>query len=65
MGAEFTAKSPADGYTIMGGTISTHAINASLYKNLRYDPVKDFVPITLIARVPNMLVVNPGCRRRT
>ena len=59
LGAEFTAKAPADGYTIMGGTISTHAINASLYKNLPYDPVKDFAPITLIARVPNMLVVNP------
>ena len=59
VGAEFTAKSPADGYTIMGGTISTHAINASLYKSLPYDPVKDFVPITMIARVPNMLVVNP------
>ena len=59
VGAEFTAKSAADGYTIMGGTISTHAINASLYKGLPYDPVKDFVPITLIARVPNMLVVNP------
>jgi tripartite-type tricarboxylate transporter receptor subunit TctC len=43
----------------MGGTISTHAINASLYKSLPYDPVKDFAPITLIARVPNMLVVNP------
>lgn len=60
VGAEFVAKSPADGYTIMGGTISTHAINASLYKNLGYDPVRDFVPITLIARVPNMLVVNPS-----
>ena len=60
VGAEFTAKSAPDGYTIMGGTISTHAINASLYKDLPYDPVKDFVPITMIARVPNMLVVNPG-----
>jgi tripartite-type tricarboxylate transporter receptor subunit TctC len=59
VGADFTAKSPPDGYTIMGGTISTHAINASLYKTLPYDPVKDFVPITMIARVPNMLVVNP------
>src|SRR5438105_2009534 len=59
VGADFTAKAPADGYTIMGGTISTHAINASLYKNLPYDPVKDFVPITLIARVPNMLVIKP------
>ena len=59
VGADYTAKAPADGYTIMGGTISTHAINASLYKSLPYDPVKDFAPITLIARVPNMLVVNP------
>ncbi|HEY2817037.1 MAG TPA: tripartite tricarboxylate transporter substrate binding protein [Casimicrobiaceae bacterium] len=59
VGADFTAKSPPDGYTIMGGTISTHAINASLYKTLPYDPVKDFVPITMIARVPNMLVINP------
>jgi len=58
LGADFVAKSPPDGYTILGGTISTHAINASLYKELPYDPVKDFVPITLIARVPNMLVVN-------
>jgi len=58
LGADFVAKSPPDGYTILGGTISTHAINASLYKDLPYDPVKDFVPITLIARVPNMLVVN-------
>ena len=60
VGAEQVAKSPPDGYTIMGGTISTHAINASLYKNLPYDPVRDFAPITLIVRVPNMLVVNPA-----
>lgn len=58
VGAAEVAKAPADGYTIMGGTISTHAINASLYKDLPYDPVKDFVAVTLIARVPNMLVVN-------
>jgi len=58
LGADFVAKSAPDGYTILGGTISTHAINASLYKDLPYDPVRDFVPITLIARVPNMLVVN-------
>jgi tripartite-type tricarboxylate transporter receptor subunit TctC len=59
VGAVQTAKAAPDGYTIMGGTISTHAINASLYKTLPYDPVKDFTPITLIARVPNVLVVNP------
>jgi tripartite-type tricarboxylate transporter receptor subunit TctC len=58
VGAAEVAKSPPDGYTILGGTISTHAINATLYSNLPYDPVRDFVPITLIARVPNMLVVN-------
>src|SRR4029453_8323262 len=58
--ATYTAKAAPDGYTIMGGTISTHAINASLYKDLQYDPVKDFVPVMLIARVPNMLVVNPN-----
>jgi tripartite-type tricarboxylate transporter receptor subunit TctC len=60
VGATYTAKAPPDGYTIMGGTISTHAINASLYKDLQYDPVKDFAPVMLIARVPNMLVVNPN-----
>jgi tripartite-type tricarboxylate transporter receptor subunit TctC len=58
VGAAEVSKAAPDGYTIMGGTISTHAINASLYSNLPYDPVKDFAPITLIARVPNMLVVN-------
>ena len=59
LGADLAAKSPPDGYTVVGGTISTHAINASLYSKLPYDPVKDFAPITLIARVPNMLVINP------
>jgi tripartite-type tricarboxylate transporter receptor subunit TctC len=60
VGADYVAKSAPDGYTIVGGTISTHAINASLYKSLPYDPVRDFAPITLIARLPNLLVVNPG-----
>ena len=58
LGAAEVAKAAPDGYTIMGGTISTHAINATLYKSLPYDPVKDFAAITLIARVPNMLVIN-------
>ena len=65
LGADFTAKAAPDGYTIMGGTISTHAINASLYSNLPYDPVKDFVAITLLARVPNMLVINPDVPAKT
>jgi tripartite-type tricarboxylate transporter receptor subunit TctC len=60
VGADYVAKAAPDGYTLVGGTISTHAINASLYKSLPYDPVKDFVPITLIARLPNLLVVNPN-----
>ena len=60
VGADYTAKAAPDGYTLVGGTISTHAINASLYKSLPYDPVKDFAPITLIARLPNLLVVNPN-----
>lgn len=59
VGAGFVAKSKPDGYTLFGGTISTHAINASLYKNLSYDPVKDFEPITLVASLPNVLIVSP------
>ena len=65
LGADFVAKAVPDGYTILGGTISTNAINASLYKDLPYDPVKDFIPITLIARVPNMLVVNNDVPAKT
>jgi tripartite-type tricarboxylate transporter receptor subunit TctC len=57
IGATYVAKAPADGYTLMGGTISTHAINASLYKNLPYDPVKDFEPVSLVAFLPNVLLV--------
>ena len=60
VGAEMTAKSPPDGYTIMGGTISTHAINPSVYAKLSYDPIKDFAPVTLLATQPNMLVVHPS-----
>jgi len=60
VGAAFVAKSRPDGYTLFGGTISTHAINASLYKNLPYDPVKDFEPICLVAFLPNVLIVDPN-----
>src|SRR5438552_12121260 len=60
IGAAFVAKAPPDGYTLFGGTISTHAINASLYKNLSYDPVKDFEPIALVATLPNVLLVDPN-----
>ncbi len=59
VGAGFVAKSKPDGYTLFIGTISTHAINASLYKNLSYNPVKDLEPITLVASLPNVLIVSP------
>ncbi|MEO8507092.1 MAG: tripartite tricarboxylate transporter substrate-binding protein, partial [Betaproteobacteria bacterium] len=58
IGADFVAKSPADGYTILLGALSTHAVNPSLYKTMPYDAAKDFAPITLIAVTPNVLVVN-------
>ncbi|MGN6388956.1 MAG: Bug family tripartite tricarboxylate transporter substrate binding protein [Burkholderiaceae bacterium] len=58
VGASYVAKAKPDGYTLLGGTISTHSINPSLYKNLSYDPVKDFEPVSLIAYVPNVLFVN-------
>jgi len=57
IGATYVSKAAPDGYTIMGGTISTHAINASLYPNLAYDPVKDFEPVSLVAFLPNVLLV--------
>lgn len=58
IGAAYVAKAAPDGYTLFGGTISTHAINASLYKKLPYDPMKDFEPVSLVARLPNVLIVN-------
>lgn len=58
IGADFVAKSPPDGYTILMGALSTHAVNPNLYSKMPYDAAKDFVPITLIAITPNVLVVN-------
>ena len=58
IGADLVAKSPPDGYTILLGALSTHAVNPSLYKTMPYDAAKDFAPITLIAVTPNVLVVN-------
>ena len=57
-GADAVAKSPADGYTVVVGTVGTHSINGALYKKMPYDMVKDFTPITLLATTPNMLVIN-------
>lgn len=65
MGSDFTAKAPADGYTIQGGTISSHAINVSLYSKLPYDPIKHFTPITMIGSMPNILVVRADSPYKT
>ena len=60
IGAEVVAKSPADGYTLLMATVGTQAINATLYRKLGYDPVKDFTPISLVAAAPVALVVHPS-----
>jgi tripartite-type tricarboxylate transporter receptor subunit TctC len=60
IGAQAAARAPADGYTLLMGTVGTHAINASLYKKLPYDHIKDFVPLSRVAMVPNLLVANPS-----
>ncbi|MEO6361980.1 MAG: tripartite tricarboxylate transporter substrate binding protein [Caldimonas sp.] len=60
LGADLVAKSPPDGYTLLMGTVGTQSINPSLYPKMPYDAAKDFAPITLMAGVPNVLVVNPA-----
>jgi tripartite-type tricarboxylate transporter receptor subunit TctC len=60
LGAAEVAKSPPDGYTLLMGTVGTQAINGALYASLPFDPVKDFAPVTLVANVPNVLVMNPA-----
>ena len=63
IGADAVAKSPPDGYTLLMGTVGTHAINQALFvqngQKMPFDPVKDFVPVTLCAAVPNVMVINP------
>ena len=58
IGSDYVAKAAPDGYTLVGGTISSHAINVSLYPRMPYDPVKQFQPVALIGTLPNVLVVN-------
>jgi tripartite-type tricarboxylate transporter receptor subunit TctC len=58
IGADLVAKAAPDGYTILMGTVGTQSINKSLYAKMPYDPQKDFQPITLVAGVPNVMVVN-------
>ena len=64
IGVDYVAKQPADGYTLVIGAVATHAINPWLFSKLPYDPVKDFAPITLIAHVPNVLVMTPETAAR-
>ena len=58
IGAEFVAKAPPDGYTLLMAIDSTLVMNQYLYSHLPYDPVKDFVPITVVAKTMDLLVVN-------
>jgi len=60
IGSELVARSDPDGYTMLMGTVATHGINASLYKSIAFDPIKDFKPITLIASTPSVLLINPS-----
>lgn len=63
--AEAVARAAPDGHTLLFGTTGTMAINPSLYRKLRYDPVKDFAPISLMATTMNVLVVNPDVPAKT
>jgi tripartite-type tricarboxylate transporter receptor subunit TctC len=59
IGSEMVAMSAPDGYTLVMGTLATHGINSLINKSLPYDPVRDFTPITLVARIPIVLEANP------
>lgn len=60
IGTDRVAKAPGDGYTLLFNTIGPIGVNISMYSNLPFDPVKDLAPITLVAKVPNILVVHPS-----
>ncbi len=65
IGTDRVAKAQADGYTLLFNTIGPISVNVSMYSSLPYHPVRDFVPITLVAKVPNILVVHPGVPVKT
>jgi tripartite-type tricarboxylate transporter receptor subunit TctC len=65
IGAEVVAKSPPDGYTLVTGSIGTHAVNVSLFSKLPYDPIRDFAPVSLIMEAEGLLVVHPSVPVRT
>jgi tripartite-type tricarboxylate transporter receptor subunit TctC len=60
IGSELVARAAPDGYTLLMGTVATHGINATLYKKMPFDPVKDFAPVSLVASTPSVLEVNPS-----
>ncbi len=60
VGTEFVARSPPDGYTLLLGTVSSHAMNPALSAKLGYDPIKDFAPIAPVATIPFVLVLHPA-----
>ena len=60
IGVEAASRQPPDGYTMIYGTQGTQAANLALYKNIRYDPVKDFVPVHAMSETPLILVINPS-----
>lgn len=60
IGADVVAKASPDGYTLLMATVSTHAINPGLYKNMPYDPIKDFAPVGQVGVTPCVLAVNPS-----
>ncbi|MEO7952715.1 MAG: tripartite tricarboxylate transporter substrate binding protein [Polaromonas sp.] len=65
VGSEIAARAPADGYTLLGGTVSSHAINVSLYPKLGYDPIKSFSPVALIGTNPVVLIVGQNSPYKT
>ena len=60
IGAELAARAPADGYTLLAGSVATHAFAPVLQKKLAYDPIRDFAPVSLFSIVQNLLVVHPS-----
>lgn len=59
IGAEIASKAPPDGYTMVMGSSSTFAVNPTLYRNLKYDAIRDFSPVSMVSFAPNVLVVHP------
>lgn len=65
IGADIVAKSPPDGYTLVMGSIGTHAVNVSLFSKLPYDPVRDFAPVALVIQADGLLVLHPSVPVKT